>query len=123
MFASPSKLAEVSDFLKMEGPPEPHHVLLHQGLLHQWVPGMRVTFVSHQWLSETHPDPDGRHAAVLRGTLQGVLDRRSTRNKREGRVRNVMKRGELAAAKDEMWLVAVWDVKLRLENLPDIEAI
>ena len=30
--------------------------------------------MSHQWLSHTHPDPQGQHAAVLRATLQGVLD-------------------------------------------------
>jgi hypothetical protein len=37
-------------------------------------PGMRVIFVSHQWLGGVHPDPEGRHAAVLRSTLQGVMD-------------------------------------------------
>ena len=65
---------KVSDFLEMEGVPEPHHVLMAKGLLHRWTPGMKVIFVSHQWLGMAHPDPMGRHAAVLRGTLQGVLD-------------------------------------------------
>ena len=45
-----------------------------QGLLHQWRPGMSVIFVSHQWLGTGHPDPEGRHAATLRATLQGILD-------------------------------------------------
>eukprot|EP00435_Cladocopium_sp_Y103_P059907 s1461_g21.t1 len=70
----PMYVVKVSDFLEMEGAPEPHHVLLQKGLLHQWKPGMRVIFVSHQWLGGVHPDPEGRHAAVLRSTLQGVLD-------------------------------------------------
>lgn len=45
-----------------------------QGLLHQWRPGMSVIFVSHQWLGTGHPDPEGRHAATLRASLQGILD-------------------------------------------------
>lgn len=49
-------------------------MLLRKGLLHPWAPGMSVIFVSHQWLGKAHPDPEGRHAAVLRGTLEGVLD-------------------------------------------------
>ncbi|CAK9015369.1 unnamed protein product [Durusdinium trenchii] len=58
----------------MDGVPEAHDVLLRKGLLHQWTPGMSVIFVSHQWLGSVHPDPDGRHAAVLQGALQGVLN-------------------------------------------------
>ncbi|CAE7520652.1 unnamed protein product [Symbiodinium natans] len=67
-------VVKVSDFLDMKGVLEPHHALLRKGLLHRWTPGMSVIFVSHQWLSSGHPDPQGRHAAVLRSTLQGVLD-------------------------------------------------
>lgn len=66
---------EVSDFLEMDLP-EPHHVLLRKGLLYTWRPGMSVIFVSHQWLGHSHPDPYGQHAAVLRGTLRGILDGR-----------------------------------------------
>ena len=35
---------------------------------------MFVIFVSHQWLSFTHPDPHGQQVAVLRATLLGVID-------------------------------------------------
>ncbi|CAJ1422608.1 unnamed protein product [Effrenium voratum] len=70
----PMYLVKVSDFLEMKGVPEPHHILLQKGLLHQWAPGMRVIFVSHQWLGSAHPDPQGRHAEALRSTLQGMLD-------------------------------------------------
>lgn len=50
-------LQQVSDFLEMEGAPEPHHVLLQKGLLHQWKPGWLVSniliaFWCHQtWLA------------------------------------------------------------------------
>lgn len=39
-------LQQVSDFLEMEGAPEPHHVLLQKGLLHQWKPGWLVSNIS-----------------------------------------------------------------------------
>ena len=65
---------KVSDFLKMKGPPEPHHVLKEKGLLHQWYPGMFVIFVSHQWLSSVHPDPEGHQVEVLRRALQRTID-------------------------------------------------
>ena len=40
----PMYVVKVSDFLKMDGAPEPHHVLQEKGLLHEWQPGMFVTF-------------------------------------------------------------------------------
>ena len=33
---------QVSDFCRMEGPPQPHHVLRDRGLLHEWQPGTLV---------------------------------------------------------------------------------
>ncbi|CAE7327132.1 unnamed protein product [Symbiodinium sp. CCMP2592] len=69
----PMYVVKVSDFCQMDGPPEPHHLMKSQGLLHKWRPGMFVIFVSHQWLSYTHPDPHGRQTAVLRSTLEGVM--------------------------------------------------
>jgi hypothetical protein len=36
----PMYVVKVSDFLQMEGAPEPHHVLKEKGLLHEWRPGM-----------------------------------------------------------------------------------
>ena len=65
---------QVSDFMQMRGPPEPHGKLQEKGVLHQFQPGMFVIFVSHQWLSSAHPDPQGEQMKVLRETLGGVID-------------------------------------------------
>ncbi|CAE7479088.1 unnamed protein product [Symbiodinium natans] len=65
---------KVSDFLLLQGPPEPHHVLQEKGLLHQWRPGMFVIFVSHQWLSSTHPDPQGQQVEALQRLLVKMID-------------------------------------------------
>ncbi|CAE7279134.1 unnamed protein product, partial [Symbiodinium necroappetens] len=65
---------KVSDFLEMRGPPRPHHLLQEEGLLHEWFPGMFVIFTSHQWLSSTHPDPQGQQMAVLQKALRGMID-------------------------------------------------
>ena len=35
---------------------------------------MFTVFVSHQWLGAVHPDPDGRQFAILRETLQGIVN-------------------------------------------------
>ncbi|CAE7270046.1 unnamed protein product [Symbiodinium pilosum] len=67
-------MVRVADFLRMSGPPEPHNVLQEQGLLHQWYPGMFVIFVSHQWLSSGHPDPQGKQVEVLQKALRGIID-------------------------------------------------
>ncbi len=32
-------MQQVSDFVQMTGPPEPHHILREKGLLHEWQPG------------------------------------------------------------------------------------
>ena len=58
----------------MEGQPEAHDMLKQRNLLHEWQAGMFVIFVSHQWLSSSHPDPSGRQVAVLRNGLQGMID-------------------------------------------------
>ena len=55
----PMYVVKMSDFLKMQGVPEPHHVLKQKGLLHTWQPGMFTIFVSHQWLGREHADPAG----------------------------------------------------------------
>ena len=65
---------KVSDFLRIRGAPEPHHVLQEKGLLHEWHPGMFVIFVSHQWLSSAHPDPEGRQVEVLQKALERIID-------------------------------------------------
>ena len=58
----------------MDGVPEPHDRMLRDNLLHKWQPGMFVTFISHQWLGSSHPDPQGQQCAVLRAALQGMID-------------------------------------------------
>ncbi|OLP98573.1 hypothetical protein AK812_SmicGene18923 [Symbiodinium microadriaticum] len=65
---------KVSDFLEMEGVPEAHAMLKQRSLLHEWHSGMFVLFISHQWLSSSHPDPQGRQVAVLRDALQGMIN-------------------------------------------------
>lgn len=67
-------VVKVSDFLEMEGPPEPHHVLQQKGLLHKWQPGMFAMFISHQWLGAKSPDPFGQQVTVLRHALQAFID-------------------------------------------------
>ena len=60
--------------MMMKGPPEAHNALQEKGLLHQWYPGMFVLFISHQWLSSTHPDPQGQQLQVLQRALQRMID-------------------------------------------------
>jgi len=69
----PMYVIKVSDFLEMEGPPEPHDVLVEKNVLHVREPGMFVLFVSHQWLGSEHPDPTGQQLSVLRSALRGML--------------------------------------------------
>ena len=40
----------------------------------EWFPGMFVIFTSHQWLSSTHPDPQGQQMEVLQKALRGMID-------------------------------------------------
>ncbi|CAJ1372276.1 unnamed protein product [Effrenium voratum] len=70
----PMYLVKVADFLQMQGPPEPHHLLKQQNLLHEWSPGMLTIFVSHQWLGATLPDPKGQQLAVLRNALVRMIE-------------------------------------------------
>ena len=35
---------------------------------------MFVIFASHQWLSSTHPDPQGQQMEVLQKALRGMID-------------------------------------------------
>ena len=69
-----SAQVRVSDFLDMSGPPEPHSALQEKGLLHEWFAGMFVIFISHQWLSAAHPDPQGEQLAVLQKAVRAMID-------------------------------------------------
>jgi len=70
----PMYVVKIADFLKMEGPPLPHSVLVERGELYEWKAGMFVVFISHQWLATEHPDPNGYQLAVLRNVLRGVIN-------------------------------------------------
>ena len=65
---------KVSDFLEMTGPPLAHHMLQEKGLLHEWYPGMFLIFVSHQWLSVSHPDTQGQQVKVLQEALVNMIN-------------------------------------------------
>ena len=68
----PMYVVKVSDFLAMEGAPEPHHVLRQKGLLQEWQPGMFVIFISHQCLGAKSPDPFRTAGGVAEASLGGL---------------------------------------------------
>ncbi|CAJ1350314.1 unnamed protein product [Effrenium voratum] len=70
----PMQVVSVADFLQSSGPPEPYSTWHTRGLLHKVHPDMFVIFVSHQWLSYTHPDPEGTQLAVLQHVLGGLCE-------------------------------------------------
>lgn len=72
----PMWVMKVSDFLQMTLPLPKHEDLLEKGLLHQQTPSCYCIFVSHQWLSTAHPDPEGKQLKVLQNCLQGIIERR-----------------------------------------------
>jgi len=56
---------------------EPHESLLRQGILQVLHPAAKretVVFVSHQWLSFRHPDPNGDQLRVLQGAFRRLLE-------------------------------------------------
>lgn len=67
-------VVKVTDFLNNPGMPRSYHRLQKRGFLHEWTPGMFVTFISHQWLGHADPDPSGKQLAALREGLQGLID-------------------------------------------------
>lgn len=64
----------VRALLQMEGPPLHHQELKKSGLLVRWQPGMLVTFTSHQWAHNTHPDPEGKQLATLREFIKNLQE-------------------------------------------------
>jgi len=64
----------VSDFIETTLPLPKHEELLEKGMLHQQTPSRYCIFVSHQWLSSAHPDPEGKQLAVLQNCLRGICD-------------------------------------------------
>ncbi|CAK9064662.1 unnamed protein product [Durusdinium trenchii] len=65
---------KVSDFIKMELPMPKHEELLERGLLRRRELTDYCIFVSHQWISTTHPDPAGHQLRVLQQCLVHICD-------------------------------------------------
>lgn len=65
---------KVSDFLQMELPLPKHEELQAQGLLYPRGVLSYCIFVSHQWLSLEHPDPEGEQLLVLQKCLQNICN-------------------------------------------------
>lgn len=62
-------VVSVENVVRMEGLPRHHQDLKKEGILVKWRPGMKATFVSHQWLGVSHPDPEGKQFSVLKKFL------------------------------------------------------
>ena len=64
-------------FLLMQGgPPLSHQELRDQGLLREQQAGDFIIFLSHQWLSKPHPDPEGKQIEVFCNAIQGIIEGR-----------------------------------------------
>lgn len=53
---------------------DPHEKLLSDGRIRQYEPGMKVIFISHQWLSDNHPDPHMEQFKVLQRCLRNIIN-------------------------------------------------
>ncbi|CAJ1392484.1 unnamed protein product [Effrenium voratum] len=71
-FGAPMWVVKVSDFLNFEAVPC-HEELQRRGLLIRREEGFFCIFVSHQWLSVSHPDPKGEQLPVLQRALRHLL--------------------------------------------------
>ena len=69
-----TKVLRVLDLLELHGPPPAHEDLQRANLLVKWSPELFTVFVSHQWLSKGHPDPEGLQLQVLQKALRNVID-------------------------------------------------
>ncbi len=54
----------------------PHQELLKAGKLEEMKDGTDVLFVSHQWLSMQHPDPEINQLKFLQGVLSRLANRK-----------------------------------------------
>lgn len=73
----PMWVMRINDFLSL--PKLPSHLeLKSSGILHIHEAHFFTIFVSHQWLSQKHPDPSGAKISVLKGWLQNLMDRQAT---------------------------------------------
>ena len=68
MFTVPVKDVLEMDMLR------PHEELLHDDVLVEFDSSMgKAAFISHQWVSALHPDPDLRQFKHLQGVLKNIL--------------------------------------------------
>ncbi|CAJ1348818.1 unnamed protein product [Effrenium voratum] len=65
---------KISDFLMLDLPLPNHEELQAKGLLHRRSVSNYCIFVSHQWISNSHPDPDGHQLEVLQQCLRWICD-------------------------------------------------
>eukprot|EP00397_Hematodinium_sp_SG-2012_P020206 GEMP01020804.1.p1 GENE.GEMP01020804.1~~GEMP01020804.1.p1 ORF type:complete len:636 (+),score=87.78 GEMP01020804.1:295-2202(+) len=74
LFGFPMYCVPLSTVLRMKSV-EKHEVLRARGLLvkHNLGDDEPVIFVSHQWLSVNHPDPEAEQFAVLQGAIRNLL--------------------------------------------------
>ena len=69
----PMCVVSVRDFLQMEGPPRTHQLLVQENKAVIWQKGFICIFISHQWLSHSHPDSSGKQMRVVRQAMQALL--------------------------------------------------
>ena len=65
---------KVTDFLQMDLPLPKHEKLQAHGWLHRREVSSYCMFVSHQWISVEHPDPEGEQQLVLQKCLKNICD-------------------------------------------------
>ncbi|CAK9022058.1 unnamed protein product [Durusdinium trenchii] len=70
----PMWVMKATDFVKMELPLPSHEHVRKQGLLHRRKRSFYCIFISHQWVSSEHPDPEGKQLAVLQECLTKICD-------------------------------------------------
>merc|ERR1719336_8483 len=69
----PMYMVPISELLSMSGPPQAHQVLREQGKIVVWQRGRTCVFLSHQWLSFRHPDPEGKQLLVAREAIRKLV--------------------------------------------------
>ena len=57
---------------------KPHQDLLLDGTLVEYTGQGKAIFVSHQWVTEYHPDPRAEQLKVLQGALMNLLSGEAT---------------------------------------------
>eukprot|EP00928_Gymnodinium_smaydae_P095619 TRINITY_DN8258_c0_g4_i1.p1 TRINITY_DN8258_c0_g4~~TRINITY_DN8258_c0_g4_i1.p1 ORF type:complete len:619 (-),score=110.23 TRINITY_DN8258_c0_g4_i1:24-1880(-) len=71
----PMMLVTMDRLMKMSGAPTGYQDLLEEQALIQYVAGMYCIFVSHQWVSNAHPDPEGKQLSVLQLALNQIFEK------------------------------------------------